>query len=145
GKPTGPEILLYPNDKITGDTGAIKLKLAPYTQRESESGADVIRYIPPTVFERIKDEAFDIYNSFWRSVEGLTSGTTRGKEGTRPYIDAVKLTPQPGFDVTLISGQKVNFSWNEPVSRTFSITDSTGRKVFEKNVSGLTSIELDLD
>lgn len=141
GKPPGSEILLYPNDRITGDINAVKFNVAPYTSIEKEGSTCVIRYNPPTAWERTKDEALDMLNSFLRSVEVLTYGSSRGSGDS---INASNLVPQPGYVVTLLSGQKVTFSWWSSKNKTFFITDDKGKKVFEKDISGMTSIELDL-
>ena len=141
GEPLGSEILLYPNDRITGDISAVQFKLAPYTRIKTEGNACVIRYNPPTAWEKTKDEVIDILDSFWRSVEVLTSGSSRGSGDN---INASNLIPQLGYDVTLLSGQKVTFSWWSSKNKTFSVTDDKGNRVFERDISGLTSIELDL-
>ena len=142
GDPPGSAILLYPNDRITGDISAVQFKVAPYTRIETEGSTCVIKYNPPTAWERTKDEALDILNSFLRSVEVLAPGSSRGSSDNS--INAPKLLPRPGYDVTLFSGQKVTFSWWTASHKTFSVTDDKGKKVFEQDISGLTSIEIDL-
>ena len=139
GEPPGSERLLYPNDKIIDESGRVQFKLAPYTQLESVGNTYVIKYTPPSAVEKIRDELIDMFNSFQKSVEYYTGGVTLGAG------DATDLAPQPGYDVTLISGQKVTFSWFSPDSKTFSIADENGRKVFEQDVRGLTSIEINID
>ena len=144
GKPTGSFELLYPNDRITGDVSAVKLTFAPYASSHSEGNVYVIDYTPPTFFGKIVDDTIDMFMNFLNNVEYLTTGTSRSSEDPSQNVSAVNLTPQPGFDVTLLHGQKVTFSWHEPDNKTFSIKDDKGKKIFQKNISGLTSTEIDL-
>lgn len=138
GKPKGAEELLYPNDKITGNFHRVKLKLDPYATCHSTGDAYVITYNPPSWSEKVKSSAMSIYYSFAQNVEYITRNISRG------VSDEIDLTPQPGFSATLISGQNVTFSWYEPNSKTFSIQDDKGKIIFQKNISGETSTEIDV-
>lgn len=139
GKPSGAEELLYPNDQITGNYQKVQIKFAPYANYHSSGNSYVIDYNPPSFLERTKDTIVNLYNDFMRSVEQVTRNVSRGAPNEK------KLMPQPGFDVTLLSGQKVNFSWYAPNNKTLSITNDKGKKIFQKDINGLTSIEIDIN
>ena len=138
GKPSSAEELLYPNDKITGNFHRVKLKLDPYATCHSTGDAYVIIYNPPSWSEKIKSSAMSVYYSFAQNVEYITRNISRGVNG------GIDLNPQPGFDVTLLSKQKVTFSWYEPDNKNFSIQDDKGKVIFQKDISGTTSTEIDI-
>ena len=139
GEPNSSAEYLYPKDKITGDIKAVNFECAPYAKPRLEGDAYVIYYDPPSTLEKIRDNALELARNFWNNnVEFLKSGASRG------HLDAVDLIPQPGFDVTLLSSQNVIFSWYESDNNIFSITDEKGDTIFEENVKGLTSIEINL-
>lgn len=139
GVPPGSELLLYPNDQITGEYYRAQLKLHPYAKDRSTGSSRVIEYTPPTFWERTKDKVGNLIDSFFRTVEYYSRFASKGA------ADEVNLKPQPGFDVTLLSGQKVTFSWYDPTNKNFLIKDDKGKKVLEKKIIGLTSIELNLN
>ena len=112
------------------------MKCGSYTYEEIRSDAYFIVYNPPSTFEKIADDVIELAASFWNNVEYLKAGASRGYETPEDLI------PQPGFDVTLISGQKVKFSWwSDSKGEIFSIKDDAGNKIFSKNISGLTPVK----
>lgn len=136
GEPDGSEALLYEGDQITGDLDYIKIEFAPYANFYSNGQAYVITNNPPSGFDWIVQNVVDSASSFWNNVETITSGTSRGTS------DGMQLNPQPGFDVTLFSNQRVCFSWDGSNHKIFTIKDSKGNKVFEKKIDELNYIDL---
>ena len=138
GIPNGSEALLYPGDAITGNVGYVKIKCAPYADFHAKNGAYIISYNPPSGIRGVAINIIDYANSFWNNVESVVSGASRGSE------DELNLRPQPGFDVTLLTNQKVRFAWDKPATKNFVIKSGAGKKVFEKNVRNATEVDVAL-
>lgn len=142
GKPPGSVEYLYPNDKITGSVKAMKINFAPYASYRVEGSVYVIEYNPPSTVGKILDDAVALASSFWNSSEYFRAGVSRGGENAKNNFD---FKPQPGFNATLLSNQTVVFSWWDDVNnKIFSVGDADGNIVFEKNIEGLTSFEIDV-
>lgn len=132
----GSPALLYPGDQITGDVGYIKFEFHPYADFFSNGKAYVITYNPPLGIDKILLDVENEFYAFLDNVERVVGGVSRGSS------EEINLNPQPGFNVTLLSNQKVIFSWDESENKIFSIKDDKGDKIFEQKVDGITSIEI---
>ena len=138
GKPDSTEEYLYPNDRITGDIAAVKFKFSANAKSNLEGNEYVIVYEPPSFLGGLADSAINAFSRFWTpNEEELKPHVTMG------IVKATDLTPQPGYNPTLLSNQKIIFSWWDSDKKNFLITDEKGKKVFEQKIDGLTSIELD--
>ena len=134
GEPDGADALLYPGDRITGETALIEVDCSPYTELQPDGRSYVISYNPPSGIWGVSESMCNKASSFWSNVEDVTIGASRGLDYE------LNLIPQPGFDVTLLPHQEVRFSWNEPANKKFFIKDSEGKIVFEKGANGVVDI-----
>ena len=136
GEPDGAEALLYPGDQITGSIGNLQIKCGPYADFYSSGSAYVISYNPPSGFWQVANKVITTVSEFWNNVESVVTGASRGAESE------YDMRPMPGYDVTILKSENINFSWDSEGANSFSIIDSNGSTVFEENVSGKDSINL---
>ena len=136
GEPDGAEALLYPGDQITGSIGYIQIKCGPYADFYSSGSAYVISYNPPSGFWQVANKVITTVSDFWNNVESVVTGASRGAESE------YDLRPMPGYDVTILKSESINFSWDSDGANTFSIIDSNGSTVFEQDINGKDNINL---
>ncbi len=136
GEPDGAEALLYPGDQITGSVGNVQINCGPYADFYSTGSAYVISYNPPSGFWQVANKVITTVSDFWNNVETVVTGASRGAGSE------YDLRPMPGYDVTILKNENVNFSWDSEGASNFSIIDSNGGTVFEQNVSGKDSISI---
>ena len=138
--PKEAEDVLYPGDLILGDLNKVSIKFVPYATLDEQT-CEII-YNPPTGISRLvvglKSLAQQV--SIKENLEYKIGLFTRGPG---EILSAVDITPRPGFSVTLLMNQKVNFAWNENNKHTtFSIIDANGTKVYEQDIRNLNNISL---
>ena len=136
GEPGGHESLLYPGDQITGDVDAIKFGFVDYANFYFNGRAYVITFNPPSKIEELLQKGIAYIESCYYNVERYVEGVSLG------ILDDLNLKPQPGFEATLFYNQNVIFAWENSNHKIFTIKDEHGKKIFEKKIEGLTSIDI---
>jgi len=141
--PTGSKSLLYNGDILMGDTQKFSITCKEYAKVVNlDSNACIIIYEPPTGASNISNviqKALGPFCSAPKNVESFAYGATRGQADS-PAIHS--LTPRPGWNVTLLMNQKVNFAWKDASHTTFGIIDGKGNKIYEKDIKNLYGISL---
>ena len=135
GTPNGSEALLYPNDEITGNVDAVKIKCAPYAEAKLQNELYIISYNPPSDIGAIADNIINYASTFWSNVENVNTAASRGSD------DKLNLNPKPGFNVTLLHNHTVTFAW-DGTAKNFYINNEKGEIIFETTVEGKNFIEV---
>lgn len=135
GEPDGAEALLYPGDRVTGDVGYLEISCGPYADFYSEGAAYVITYNPPTGIMGVVQSVCDTASSFFSNVEKVVTGASRGTE------KGFNLDPKPGFDVTVLSNEQLEFTWDNADASRFYVKNNKGNEIFTSNVMGKKSLK----
>jgi len=150
-QPKGSKRLLYNGDIIMGDTQKFSITCKEHAKVVNlDSNACIIIYEPPTGTSQISNVVLKSLAPFCsapKNVEGFVYGGTRGQGGSPAGDGSLKkaagsLTPRPGWNVTLLMNQQVNFAWKNANHETFAIIDGNGNKVYEKNIKNLYGISI---
>jgi len=128
--------ILYPGDRISGKLDGIAFEFGPYADCATGDGYDVITYAPPSRFEQLADDFWNTFGGMWKSIEDIRMGVSRG-----PLME-LKIYPQPGSMVTILSNQSVHFGWETAQYKTFTIKDEKGKVVVKKQVEQLLGVDL---
>ena len=136
GEPDGAEAFLYPEDRITGSIDLIEAECSPYTELKIDERTYIVSYTPPSGVWGVSQAMSDKAASFWSNAEDVAIGASRGLDLE------LNLTPQPGFDVTLLMNYKVSFSWDDFAYKKFFIKDDKGKVIFVKDTAGINSIDI---
>ena len=140
GEPDGADELLYSGDKISGEVKSLQVKCGPYAEIKSNgNNSCIVSYAPPSGIWGAASSVSDKAASFWFNVESVASGASRGSD------NELNLTPQPGFDVTLLSKQEVRFKWDEAEGNEFFIKDADGNIITERDINGFTYFDVALN
>ena len=118
-QPKGSKRLLYNGDIIMGDTQKFSITCKEHARVVNlDSNACIIIYEPPTGASQISNVVLNSLGPFCsapKNVEGFVYGGTRGPAssaaGSSLKKAAQSLTPRPGWNVTLLKNQEVNFAW----------------------------------
>ena len=149
-QPKGSKRLLYNGDIIMGDTQKFSITCKEYARVVNlDSNACIIIYEPPSGASQISNVVLKSLGPFCsapKNVEGFVYGGTRGPAssaaGSSLKKAAQSLTPRPGWNVTLLKNQEVNFAWKNANHETFAIIDGKGNKIYEKNIKNLNGLSI---
>lgn len=128
---------LYPGDKVIKkpDTKALKIKWAPYASaKEIDKTTLMVLFEPPQrkegILKGIK-ERLDLM----RVRREIVVGATRIGEGELKIL-------QPGPNATLLSGNRITFSWESGYGSHIVFKDNKGAEVFIKELKGEFFVQL---
>lgn len=161
GEPTGSQSLLYPGDKITGDVGYIKIECGPYADYHNVNNQYYeISYNPPTGAAKFANEVQEVTRLFMKKVGGVIgdnvetgkNASSRGPESGNAASYGFDLNPRPGFNTTLMNGQKVILAGvpstdkfgRASAPKGYVVKDSRGQEIFKGNFDKNGEAVLDL-
>lgn len=161
GPAKGSPSLLYPGDKITGDVGYVKIERGPYADYHNVNNQYYeISYNPPTGVAKFANEVQELTRLFMIKVSGVTGdnveignrASTRGSESGNSASYGFDLNPRPGFNTTLMNGQKVVFAGvpstdnfgRAEAPKGYVVKDSRGQEIFKGNFDKNGEAVLDL-